>query len=1350
MAKKSIFDTIKSTASRVYDQLNPLDNNLTYKQRTPTTSNSLGQQAAHVGSQVAHTLADPLVQFPLDVGSLGYNKLVAPAFNLPKQDIRTNPVLGGVARNVGATGSVRQAIGSGIQTGLTIGTGGLSRVAEGTAARVLPRTIPAIFANRAANVATGGIVGGGFGVGQGISEGHTAKQILTRDLPIGATLGAALPAAGHAFGAGVRAVRGGASTEGARLQLGGAPAKSTVTTAPNNAVTARELKELVALHRKRFDDNNVQIADLEPALSGRYHRDMVTIAQGASDKIGTLNHEHIHKAIGQFLSKEEIEGLYKDIVSIRGGKSAVKKYYGANGYKGADWRHAAEEEIANHFNAFLEQQTVGIKGENVATRIARWAADRGLPQRVVDIFYKLAERIRWHYAPRRAQAAQNLEDFYSKVDNGAFKGALRTTQPEFYLTKKMFNSGEGKSTLKTTPAAVTKTRESIINTARMDISQAAKEDLAKTVQDNQVAIKEKVGAPLTIKEVVNRAKTKGKVYQTGRAREDTVDAVAKLKNTRDRVAQLQQKSTDGIALTAQEQAELIQHTVTVATRQADIARQLGSLRATATPEEKTLLSTALEKLAKKGHDVDALLNAAKNFNLNDPKQLTQFYRMFDKATKEDWFDKLRYSSMLSSPVTHIRNAAANVVGGTVVAPATKLVAGALDAGRAAITGGERTRFAGEVGAYGKGYANSFKSATQAFGDVMTGKSLVNNPDINLSATLPLATTGVAGKLDSVLSVTGKLMEAADAFGSQLAAGGERRALKYRQSKGVKVTNPESQAHEAGQYQLFRSDLGGKDQGHLLNAIDFIPQQIFKARSSDNPWLRTLAKLTFPFVKTPVNISKQMLEYSPLGLLTTIGAKDKTNQIAKAVLGTMAVTTTGAALAANDALTFGVPTDKNEKARFLAEGKQPYSIKIGNKWVSYQYLHPAISFQLASMASVKQALDSGKIDDSTADKVLSGLAGASKFFVDQSYFKSGQDFINNIQGQALNSPVSAVASSLANTASQAIPFRALATWIDNMVDQTQRKTDYNASFLQQFGQNLSKQLPGLSQNTPAQTDATGAPIQKQHPVINALSPAKISTDTGGNLSDIYAPLGGNAEKQAAYRAAGLTGKDANRFLQMTATQQHDAALKDPVMRRFYDLKQTADIHSRPDLVLPTGIDGESADTLNKFNRLTSAEKEQLYASDPAAEYQYHEAAYQRDKALGKYTKTEQAIKEKALHKESIGSNYNQDTRDLYGMSLNNLADYLDSNPDQEAVNQLLDYDQALVDGGIIAKSKFSRTAPGQRSGTGTSKKFSAPKASFGSTKAAPTPTIRTRSARKVAVKARTRGNSGKGTLKIKRG
>src|SRR3990167_1073085 len=183
----------------------------------------------------------------------------------------------------------------------------------------------------------------------------------------------------------------------------------------------------------------------------------------------------------------------------------------------------------------------------------------------------------------------------------------------------------------------------------------------------------------------------------------------------------------------------------------------------------------------------------------------------------------------------------------------------------------------------------------------------------------------------------------DQFFTTLTECGAKQALEYRAAKGVKVGA--NQAAEEAQKRLFRGELNQLNEGGLLKGIDELTGKLFQLRSSDNFLVRNISKYTFPFVKTPMNIIKQGIEYSPAGLATIPGAANKTEQLAKVLIGS-SVIAASATLLDSDLLTFGEPTSVKQKSAFRAAGRQAYSVKIGDKWYSYSKLHPAVSFNLA--------------------------------------------------------------------------------------------------------------------------------------------------------------------------------------------------------------------------------------------------------------------------------------------------------------------------------------------------------------------------------------------------------------------
>lgn len=525
-----------------------------------------------------------------------------------------------------------------------------------------------------------------------------------------------------------------------------------------------------------------------------------------------------------------------------------------------------------------------------------------------------------------------------------------------------------------------------------------------------------------------------------------------------------------------------------------------------TPEQRVF---GLLNLA--GVETKAVAKRFAKVDFNNPKEVFSAYRDLVPSHAEDWLDKFRYTNMLSSPLTHIINTSANIGSSTIMAPLRKGVEGMLDATRAGITGGPRTRFAGEAGAYYKGVAHAFGDAKKAFSDVMTGKAALTQPDIvsgvkdpmTSSFNIPLATKGVAGTADKLLTIIPRAMDASDKFFMALVRGGEKSALSLRQGKGVKVGNVDKIAEEAAQYNMWRRPLGIKEQGKVLQAIDWLPKTVGEARNSKNPIIRTGAKFTMPFIVTPTNLFKQGIEFSPLGATTFWGSANKTAQAAKMFIGTGIIATASGLLAAKGDLTFAEPSNQKERDAFRAEGKQAYAIKIGDKWFGYTKLHPAISFNLATMAGVKDALDKGTIDQDGADKFMQIFGGMLGFMRDQSYMRAVGDMTNVLQSRDGSSIGDAIAAQASNTINQLLPAKSMTSWIGRMIDPTQRRVDYSANPFEQIYQQVIKDIPGANKAVAPRIDPyTGLPVKSDNRIINAISPSRVTNDRGyGNTTGL---------------------------------------------------------------------------------------------------------------------------------------------------------------------------------------------------------------------------------------------------------
>lgn len=615
-----------------------------------------------------------------------------------------------------------------------------------------------------------------------------------------------------------------------------------------------------------------------------------------------------------------------------------------------------------------------------------------------------------------------------------------------------------------------------VNIDHFDIKKDARAIISKEVNDLKPYFESKIGGKLSNKEVRKVAEQSSEYLSREVGVEQTKRWEAGMDNLRAKIAKAAKEE--------RVDKEFIENLKVLKTQSTDIARKLQSFSMDV--EARTPQQQLIAAILDVSDNADDILKAAQGVDFNDFQQASEFYRKFVKPKAGEWVDLLRYNSMLSSPLTHIVNTASNLVNSLVVAPIEKAVAGGVDFIGSTVTGKERTQFSGEGAAFLGSYFKNIGEASRRFMDVMAGKRSMTNLD---ARNIPLATKGIKGAAVSTLSFPLRLLDASDQFFTELTESAERAALSFREGKGVKVPNLEAQAGENAAYRLYRQDLFSKDQGVVLDAVDRFTSSVMSLRNSDNPIVATIAKFTAPFIKTPMNIFKQGIEYSPMGVATLAGASNKTTQLAKTAIGS-AVFTGASLLLASDRITWSEPSDERTKNLWRQAGKQPYSVKIGDKWFSYQKLPPPLAFPIAMVAAIDDAQKSKKIDDSTTDLVLSAVAKGGEFLADQSYAKSFGDLLNAFQGGE-----SKWANLLANYPQQLIPFRALTGWLARLSDDVQRKPDADASFVDKQVQLLMMNYPGLSQKVPARENNVGEPIPNNNRWWNALSPVRMQQEAG---------------------------------------------------------------------------------------------------------------------------------------------------------------------------------------------------------------------------------------------------------------
>ncbi len=627
-----------------------------------------------------------------------------------------------------------------------------------------------------------------------------------------------------------------------------------------------------------------------------------------------------------------------------------------------------------------------------------------------------------------------------------------------------------------------------VNLEKLLLTPEGKTMITKAVDEIKPVADQFAGKPLTHEEVLDVAKNSSKTLQRVVGREDTLAWEAALLRTRQAMTKA---ANDGRI-----DEQFIKDFITLDTTATDVGRRLNIFKQMAEGKDREAVNTILEAVTKVNKNAKEVAKAAEGVDFTNLKQAAEFYRKFVKPTSTEWLDLIRYNSMLSSPKTHIINVFSNLLNTSFFAPLDKALAGGLDFLGSKIGGRGRKQFAAEGAVYYKHYLLNTKKGFDNLVDVMRGKRMYTNLD---TRHIPIATKGVKGAVVSTLSFPSRVLEGMDQFFMALGEGGEKAALQYRQGKGVQVDDLDEVAKRAAEYRLYRQKPLAEQQGYLLDAVDQMTVLLQKARNNENPIFANVAKFTVPFLQTPTNIFKQGLEYSPAGFATIPGAANKTEQLSKAILGS-AVFAGAASLLGSGRITWAEPFDAAGKRDFRAAGQQPYSVKIGDVWYSYQKLPPAIAFPFAMVAAIDDTVKKGRMDEDTMTQVLSSIAKYGQFLTDQSYAKSVGELLASIRG----GEESGISRIFSNAAHQLIPFRALTGWLARLTDPTQRKIDTDASFIDKQVQLLMLNYPGLSQKVPARLDAEGNPIPQPNPVVNALSPVQ-STKQSAAAGEKYQNL-----------------------------------------------------------------------------------------------------------------------------------------------------------------------------------------------------------------------------------------------------
>lgn len=459
-----------------------------------------------------------------------------------------------------------------------------------------------------------------------------------------------------------------------------------------------------------------------------------------------------------------------------------------------------------------------------------------------------------------------------------------------------------------------------------------------------------------------------------------------------------------------------------------------------------------------------------------------------KSTIEK-LDSWRYFAMLGNFRTHIRNMSGNFLMG-IAQDAKNKVAGTIEGTVAKFNPNmERTQ---TIKIPSKKVMEFAKNDIQNVLAQLEGNNKYNPKNALESNMRTFKSDVLENTLGRMFDWNDNLLEAEDALG--LKSGYKKALTQYITANNLDVNNiTDKQLAKARNYAIKQAQ---ERTFHQANTI----ASAINSFTRKNKVTKAIGDAILPFVKTPANVAKTGIEYSPVGLSKAIiydtvqlrkgniNVNQYIDNLSKGLTGS-AITVLGYALAQAGILKAG-GSDDDKKEKFDEQsGKQAYSIQVGDKTYSIDWLAP-VGIPLMVGAEIYEGLTQkndektakATDDEETLNKFLdraevltNSLTSTLDPMVEMSMISSLVSSIKSFaQGdtQALSNMLTNMGKSYIN---QYVP--TLLGQIAKITDTVERDTTSTKSgtlskAIDGTINQVKSKLPGLRQTLPVRTDIWG--------------------------------------------------------------------------------------------------------------------------------------------------------------------------------------------------------------------------------------------------------------------------------------
>lgn len=448
-----------------------------------------------------------------------------------------------------------------------------------------------------------------------------------------------------------------------------------------------------------------------------------------------------------------------------------------------------------------------------------------------------------------------------------------------------------------------------------------------------------------------------------------------------------------------------------------------------------------------------------------------------------WLDKWnawRYLAMLGNPRTHIRNIVGNAAFTPIVYTKDFLagaIEGVVDAASKA-TGGQgiaRTKTALSALPFSKRseYLDFVREDFQKMKDVINGGGGKNPADV-VRDNQKVFTSKLMQPVEKAGKRSSKLLEAEDLAFKKIHY--ERALMQYLAANKIDLSTVTEETLNRGRNYAIREAQKATfaDASAFASALNRLSRQHKAAQF--------LIEGNLPFKKTPVNILKRGVEYSPAGILDTVTRKAyqlKSGKISTAEFidslsagltgtGVMAL---GMWLASAGLLSGGLGDDKDDQFSKL-QGEQEYALQIGDTSYTIDWAAPA-ALPLFVGAEIVDLYRDSKTGEVPLSKLLESLTNLSEPMVNMSMLQGVKEAIENVKFSNQEIP-DIIFNSIASYMGQGVP--TLLGQIARTTDDTRRRNyvEQGSAFpsLQMALQRNKSKIPGALQTQQPYVDAWG--------------------------------------------------------------------------------------------------------------------------------------------------------------------------------------------------------------------------------------------------------------------------------------